>query len=702
MKNTNFIAGVLFVLTSLHVGFAQSPAVMPKPKTSEVAHKNIEQTVNKATVSRERREQAYVKLLEGQRYIWNALNRSRSQSATSNGMRMAMQSLRKAIEFDPQLSEAYTALAELITSNSTSSEHLDEAIALANTAIVIDPDSFGGHRILARLYTIKSRLTDGMMDPAATEKAIAKWKEVGRLDGRNAEAFAFLSEFYARTKNSAERINALRKWLSAVAPLPREARFYQAVFRDRSDLSPDSATLKFGRALLETGETREAIDVLSRAVADNPENEEAIELLRQAIGSADETSAATAVQAVQQAVYANPANTVLIEILAQAQVRAGKINEAAKVLRDSSAKLTDTNKNSAAELQIILGDIYERVERFDESIGAFQTALTIRGIGVEEVTTDGARDFAIRVFGKIIDVYKKVNRQNDAKIVIDRARTVLGNADLFADKRLISFYLETGRRAEALRAVRALRAKTPADNEMMKLEARLLTEDGKVDEAVALVKSAPGQGIGIGNADNDNSFSIGNTISPEVGNYIYIAELYTLAKRRKEAVQSLNQALSVAKDKYEKEVVKLTLATMQQTNGDSGAAENTLREILKESPRNSIALNNLGYFLAERGDKLDEALKLIQQALEIDPNNSSFLDSLGWTYYKLGKLPEAEKNLKAALQIDDTSATVQEHLGDVYQKQGRTELAKSAWQKALVLASETDEVNRLKTKLKTK
>jgi len=702
MKNTNFIPIVLFVLIGLQVGFAQSPAATPKPKTSEAVARNIKQTIDKPTVSRERREQAYVKLLEGQRYIWNLTYRSRSQTAVSNGVRPAMQSLRKAIELDPQLAEAYTALAELITLTLTSPENLEEAIALASIAVKIDAESFGGHRILAQLYTIKSRMTNGIMEPTATEKAIAEWKEVGRLDGRNAEAFAFLSEFYARTKNPAERINALRKWLSAVTPLPREARFYQTFFRGQSDLSPDSATLKFGRALLETGETREAVEVLSRAVTDNPENEEAIELLRQAIESSDENSTAMAVQALQQAVYANPANTTLIEILAQAQARGGKINEAAKVLRDSSAKLTDTNKNSAADLQVILGDIYEKADRFDESIHAFQTALTIRGIGAEEVVTDGARDFAIRVFGKMIDVYKKANRPNDAKAVIDRARTVLGKADLFADKRLVSFYLETGKRPEALRAIRALRLKKPADKDLIKLEARILTEEGKVDEAVALVKSAPVQDYGIGNGNGDEGISLGNSISPEVGNYLYISELYTLAKRPREAVQAVSQALSAAKSKDEKEIIKLTLATMQQTNGDANAAEITLREILKESPRNSVALNNLGYFLAERGEKLDEALKLIQQALEIDPNNSSFLDSLGWTYYKLGKLPEAEKNLKAALRIDNTSATVQEHLGDVHQKQGRAELAKSAWQKALALASEADEINRLKTKLKIK
>ncbi len=120
---------------------------------------------------------------------------------------------------------------------------------------------------------------------------------------------------------------------------------------------------------------------------------------------------------------------------------------------------------------------------------------------------------------------------------------------------------------------------------------------------------------------------------------------------------------------------------------------------MKQSPRNPIALNNLGYFLTERDEKFDEAIKLIEQALEIDPLNPSYLDSLGWVYFKLGKLSEAEKYLKEALQIDDTSSTIHEHLGDVYQKQGKLDLAKTAWQKALSLTEEAEEISRIKTKL---
>jgi Flp pilus assembly protein TadD len=110
-------------------------------------------------------------------------------------------------------------------------------------------------------------------------------------------------------------------------------------------------------------------------------------------------------------------------------------------------------------------------------------------------------------------------------------------------------------------------------------------------------------------------------------------------------------------------------------------------------------LNNLGYFLLERNEKINEAFELIQRAVKIDPTNPSYLDSLGWAYFKLGKFQEAEQYLKEASFIDTASSTINEHLGDVYQKQGKTEQAQNAWRKALTLASETADIKRIKAKL---
>ena len=702
MNKKLFLPVVLTVLGGSHAILAQTASPSPTPKTSEIVTRNLGQIADKTPIPREKREQAYLKLLEGQRFIW-AISRPRTQSVSTTGARQAKQALQKAVELDPTLAEAYTALAEL--AKNTAPYDIDEAILLANIAVKIDKNNFGGHQILAQLYTFKSQLNRGILNNDQAQKALAEWKEIARLDPRNAEAYAFLSELYARTNNPGEAIIALRKWVGAAAPISNG--FYGRIFQGET-LLPENGSLKLGKALINAKQTREAIEILSLLVADNPDNDEAVQALQQAVESADQSSAALAIEALQQAVYANSENASLVILLAQIQARSGKIEEAAKILQETTVRLSEKDKTSAAYLQVVLGDIYAQKERVDEAVKAFQNALTIRGITNGEAVLDEERDFAIRVFDKMIEIYKKANRPNEARAVIERARLVLGKNDLFADKKLISFYRETGKNDEALQTIRSLRQKNSDDYSLLRLEATTLTQMGRVDEAVNLIKPLIGKKIAAKTVAvpnpgvSENILSVGSPMYDDFSNYLFISNLYSQAKRGKEAVEAVNQAMSTAQSPDRKEIAKLTLASVQQTSGDFQGAETTLRDILKQSPQNPIALNNLGYFLAERGEKLDEALDLIKKAVELNPNNPSYLDSLGWTYYKLGQLGEAETHLKNALRIDGSSTTIQEHLGDVYQKQSKFEAAKSAWQKALDLALEADDINRLKTKLNQK
>ena len=665
MKSKCFIVLTVFMFVGLQCVFAQNkppaplPGITESPKLSDLLSKNLEQ--QNTDVSRERREQAYAKLLEGQRYIWNLRKPQRSQAAVTAAALLARQSLQKSVELDPTLAEGYTALAEIIWI--TPPNDLDEAIKLANIAVKVDPNSFGAHQLLARFYTIKSGLNRVDLNTEFTQKAISEWKEIARLDYRNAEAFAFLNEFYGKTNKPDERIEALKKWLAAVAPI--DTRFYRAIIGKQADLSPEYASLELGEALIQKGETSEAVEILSRAVADNPDNSQAVELLREAIETSDNNSTGTAVEALQQAVFANPDNISLIILLAQVQNRTGKVDAATKILRDATLKFAGKDDASAAALQVALADIYVTANRYNEAIAAYQNALAARGIGKNEFAADDEREFALAVYGRMINAYKKANRPQ-----------------------------------EALQAIRALRAKNTLDTELLRLEATTLTENGKVDEAVALlnnqVNTPRGYGSGAGKV------SVDPAIDEKFSNYLFVSTLYSQAKRGKQAVEAANQALKIAQTADRRLNAKLMLATAQQMAGEYANAETTLRELLKESPQNPVALNNLGYFLIERDEKLDEAVSLIQQAVKLNPTNSSYLDSLGWAYFKLGKFDEAEKYLKDALRFDSSSSTINEHLGDVHQKQGKPELAKSAWQKALNFTNDADEINRLKTKLNPK
>jgi tetratricopeptide (TPR) repeat protein len=690
------IAGTCFSQTESP---SPAPSLVPTTKVSDQLSKLVEALRPERPTPREQKERAYAKMLEGQRYVWSG-DRLRSMAARQNNINLAKQAFQESVELDPTLSEGYTALAELSINGQP--QDIDEAIKLAALSARVNPNNFGARRIMARLYTFQSRIINGTFRPELGVKAITEWKQVVRLDPRNAEAWAFLSELYNRSGKTEDEIEALQKWLSSATPV--ESRFYQLLMGGAS-LASDNASLKLGTVLLKAGRTREAIETLSILIADDPDNFTAVDLLREALESSGPESAGIAIEALKQAVYANPSNVSMITLLAQVQAKSGRVDDAAKLLRDSSGKLMGTDRPSASVLQVSLGDIFARADRIPEALASYDAAFAARGLTEGDLLADDEKEFAMHVFTKMIQLLKNANRIEDAKAAIGRARKMLGNDELFADREMISLLRESGSRAEALAEIRHARTREPNDLGLIRLEATLLTETGKVDEAVALIRKimevpvpAPSTNAPPG---GDESVTIAVPAADAFSNYLFISSLYTQANRGKEAAEAANQAYAVARGAERKQIARLSLATAQQASGDVKGAEATLRELLKETPGNPIALNNLGYFLLEREERLEEALGLIQQAVKVDPTNPSYLDSLGWAYFRLGKFAEAESNLKEALRIDSSSGTIHEHLGDVYQKQGKTELARSLWNRAASLFSETKDVTRIKRKLET-
>jgi tetratricopeptide (TPR) repeat protein len=661
-----------------------TPLPAPKAAATPLASAVLENALAKLGdgVTREQREKAYAKLLEGQRFLETA-KRSLTQNEYQANVRLSKTSFQNAVELDPSLSEAYTAIAELST--------IDEAVKIAVLALKVNPDSYAAHRMLGRVYTLKARLTEVNFDKSFVEKAIIEWKEVARLDPRGSEPWAYLSELYNRTNRSAEELDALNKWIGSVAPASRfEYDFYRRATGGQ-ELAPEGASLRLARALLKANREREALEVISRKIADEPESEEAVELLKQALEKTGKDSTAQVVQSLQQAVYANPSNVSLVEVLAGIQARAGMPDEAIKTLRTGIAKTDKSEKLSIAKLYLTLGDTYADAGNDKEAVAAYEAALKTQDVGDTVLTDESDRFFATQVLSSIIDLHKNAQRFEEAKAVIERSRLILGKDDPFADLQLLKLLRDSGKKAEALRTVRALRQKTPTSDEYFYQEAYILTDLGRVEEAVAMIRTKI--------VNKGKLITSPPAVTRDINNYLTISGLYSQAKQGQKAVDAAQIALALAQSEDLKEVVLLTLATAQNEAGDFRSSEKTLRDILEKTPDNTTALNNLGYFLTERGEKLDEALQMIQKAVKAQPENSSFLDSLGWAYFKLGNYEEAEKTLKDANRRDASSATILDHLGDVYAKQGKLELARVTWQKALNLTSDNTEVGKIKAKL---
>ncbi|HEX8147351.1 MAG TPA: tetratricopeptide repeat protein [Pyrinomonadaceae bacterium] len=641
-----------------------APAARPAPQAQT-------QPAQPQTSGLSRRAQAYAKLLEGQRYFEGV----RSGTLTLDGLRRAQAAFQQAAELEPTLSEARAALAETFLIINDLKQAESEGLA----AVRSNPDSYGAHRTLARVYTLQSGLAEKSLDRAAADKAVAELREVLRVHPNDAEAYALLAEFYVATGREKEAIEALRRW--ATLPASMEGRFYQVVTQGR-ELSPDSANARLGEVLLAAGQTAEAVAAIRRAMAIEPENPRYLQLLGEAFeagGSADKG----VIEELKRIVAQSPSNVGAAQTLARAQARGGNVAGAVETLKGSLAAVKPGSDAERLQLQLALAKVYEEASRFDEAVGVYEDLLKSRSIKDSPLANDRERRFAVSVLLEIAGLRQQAGQTEQALAAFDRMRALLPDTDPTADIQKVEFLRSNGKRTEALQAIRAARQRFPEDGRLLRQEAQTLAETGRAEEALALLRTR---------LKGDAS---------DFEEYLFISNVLMGAGRGTEAVEAARKALSLAsaEDPAQTTNALIMLSSAQERAGDTKGAEETLRQVLSKDANNATALNNLGYFLTEHDQKLEEARAMIERAVRAEPQNPSFLDSLGWVYFKLGKLKEAERYLSDAARRNPTSATIQEHLGDLFKKLGQQEKAVASWRKALSLAAEAADTARIKAKL---
>lgn len=170
------------------------------------------------------------------------------------------------------------------------------------------------------------------------------------------------------------------------------------------------------------------------------------------------------------------------------------------------------------------------------------------------------------------------------------------------------------------------------------------------------------------------------------------AQAWQRMDRYKESIPVLEKVIADAPDAV---VAHFLLGAAYERTGQRPKAVIALRRVLELQPDFHAALNYLGYTYAEEGENLDEALRLVSRAVALDPDNGSYVDSLGWTYYRLGRHEQARGYLERAARLEPTDATLHEHLGDVYVALGQNDRARAAYRRALELGDDNaDEVRR--------
>ncbi|MFP4056062.1 MAG: tetratricopeptide repeat protein [Candidatus Brocadiia bacterium] len=162
-----------------------------------------------------------------------------------------------------------------------------------------------------------------------------------------------------------------------------------------------------------------------------------------------------------------------------------------------------------------------------------------------------------------------------------------------------------------------------------------------------------------------------------------LASLQASEDEHQKAIETMARAVELAPSGKRTEYT-LLLASLHDDLGDYERSEKILLRAYERNPEDPMVLNHLGYFYAERGKKLDQAVRLVQRALRYEPLNGAYVDSLGWAYYQQGKYEQALELLLRAVTFEE-DAVIRDHVGDAYFKLDKVEEARQAWQKALQL-----------------
>lgn len=173
--------------------------------------------------------------------------------------------------------------------------------------------------------------------------------------------------------------------------------------------------------------------------------------------------------------------------------------------------------------------------------------------------------------------------------------------------------------------------------------------------------------------------------------YSALGDLLRREEQFAEAEAAYSSALDLLDTVEERHwVLVYTRAIALERMGEWERAEPEFRRALEFVPEEPQVLNYLGYSLIDKGLKLDEALGMIERAVEAEPDSGYIVDSLGWAFYRLGRYEEAVPVMERAVELMPTDPILNDHLGDVYWAVGREREARFQWRRALSFAPHPD------------
>ena len=211
-------------------------------------------------------------------------------------------------------------------------------------------------------------------------------------------------------------------------------------------------------------------------------------------------------------------------------------------------------------------------------------------------------------------------------------------------------------------------------------ESAVVEEAGNTEAAIALMK-------GVAESDPKNAYL-----------FHRLGDTYRRNSMFRQSRDSYMASMALGRDTGG---LHRSLGVSLERLGETRAAETHLLRAIEIDPGDAYALNYLGYWWADEGRNLDQAIEMIERAVSHRPSSGYFVDSLGWVHYKLGDPARAVGYLERATELEPSDPEITGHLGDVYWALGRREEARFKWRLALSLSEDAEEQAMLERRLLT-
>lgn len=600
----------------------------------------------------------------------------------------AVESYQAALKADPSA----TFISEELSDLYIQSGRLREAVSQAEDELKQDPNNLNARRLLARIYTrLIGDSQSNRIDENMVKKAIEEYQKITATDPKDVDSWLMLGRLNKVLQNSTEAMTAYKKVLEL-------------------DADNEEAMTGLATVYADLGDNKAAADLLQKIADKNP-NPRSLTSLAGVYEQLKDYKLAA--EMLRRALDQNPGNSDLKHALAEDLLMSDQLDDALKLYKELSIE-DPKDEHSLLRISQIYRqqkDYVHAQEAADKATELDPNNLEIQFNNVNLLESEGKVPDAIKTLKGILDMTAKktysASEKTNRVLLLDKLAFLyrsteqygpavdtyrqIGEVDPDSAGRSQAEVVETYREAKDFQKAEAESdaafKKYPTDPAVVAEHASLMADMGKIDQAVAETRKMM-------NGKNDRD------------GYLSLAQIYEKGKNFTEMSKMLDEAEKLSQSNDEKVSVIFLRGAMYERMKNEPSAEAEFRKVLALDPDNAGALNYLGYMLADRNMRLEEAKDLIVKALDKEPNTGAYLDSLGWVYFRMNKFAEAEENLRQALVSMSRDPTVHDHLAEVYFHEGKVREAIAQWQTSLKEwqsspPSELDrsEVSRIQKKL---